>query len=330
MGGGPARDFTQARRALIAAADEFCAGHAYREAASVLRIALASCPAADEAAGAEDAGNGGRLEVIDRLARCAEMCSEHEEAATLLRELAGGRARHGDLPVAAATYRRLAVAEELRGRWDAALDAREISAVTFDRCGQPAQAAADRLAVAAHQRSAASYDASLATLAVVTANARAGNRADLLLRAEGLRGNVLSRLGEGARGVAAVRAALAEALRAELPDTAAELQQRLADSLEHGGDYEAATAAYGAAYLYCDSHGSDVAGQLCRACASAVLFNRGEWDRALDVCADVLTGPGAIPHSQAVGGCLAGLIFALRGNPGAARPYLLDASVTAS
>ena len=81
---------------------------------------------------------------------------------------------------------------------------------------------------------------------------------------------MLSRHGPGREGIAALRAALDQALAQSLPDTAAELQQRLADALEHSGDYQAATAAYAAAYQYCDAHGADAVGQLCRACASAV------------------------------------------------------------
>ena len=177
-----------------------------------------------------------------------------------------------------------------------------------------------------HLRSAASYSAALATLSVVRGDARAGDRKDLLLRAEGLRGNVLTRLGNAAEGVTAVRAALDEALDAELTDTAAELQQRLADSLEHSGDYQAATAAYGAAFQYCDELGKDAAGQLCRACATAVLFSRGEWDLAAAVCDEVLAAGGA-PHARAVAACCSGLISGLRGDGGTARARLLEASV---
>ena len=177
-----------------------------------------------------------------------------------------------------------------------------------------------------HLRSAASYSAALATLSVVRGDARASDRKDLLLRAEGLRGNVLSRLGNPAEGLTAVRAALDEALHARLTDTAAELHQRLADSLEHSGDYQAATAAYGAAYQYCDELGKDAVGQLCRACATAVLFSRGEWDLAAAVCDDVLAADGA-PHARAVGACFRGLISALRGDAGTARARLLEASV---
>jgi hypothetical protein len=45
---------------------------------------------------------------------------------------------------------------------------------------------------------AARYSSALETLDLVLADARASGRADLVLRAEGLRSNVLSRLGAGA------------------------------------------------------------------------------------------------------------------------------------
>ncbi len=317
-----ARDFGAARDALIAAADEHCAVHAYRDAAGALRTALEHWPADADADGDAD-----RLAVIGRLARCAEMCSEYADAVTLLRELADGHERSGDLAALAGSHRRIAVAHELRGQWEAALAAREAAASVYARAGRCDEAAADRLAVATHLRSAASYSAALATLSVARGDARASGRKDLLLRADGLRGNLLSRLGNAAEGVTAVRAALDEALKAELTDTAAELQQRLADSLEHSGDYQAATAAYGAAYQYCDALGKDAVGQLCRACATAVLFTRGEWDLAAAVCDDVLAETGATPHARAVGACLLGLVRALRGDAGAARPHLLEASV---
>ena len=117
------------------------------------------------------------------------------------------------------------------------------------------------------------------TLATARADAEDSGRTDLLLRAEGLRGNLLARLGQSREGIAAVRAALDQALAASQTDTAADLQQRLADSLEHAGDYRAATAVYAAAFQFCEAHGADAVGQLCRARATVVLFTRGEWDR---------------------------------------------------
>ena len=85
-----ARDFGPAREALIAAAEEHYAVHAYRDAARTLRTALEHWPAGEQ--------DDSRLAVIDRLARCAEMCSEYADAVMLLRELADGHERRGDQP----------------------------------------------------------------------------------------------------------------------------------------------------------------------------------------------------------------------------------------
>ena len=316
-----ARDFEPAREALIAAADAHCAVHAYRDAARALRTALEHWPAAGE----EDA----RLDVLGRLARCAEMCSDYAEAVTLLCDLADAHERRGDQGALAGVHRRLAIAHELRGHWESALTAREAAAVAFSAAGLRAEAAAERLVVATHLRAAGSYSAGLETLTAVRADAEASGRTDLLLRAEGLRGNLLSRLGRTREGVAAVRAALDQALAASLADVAADLQQRLADSLEHSGDYRAATAAYAAAFQFCDAHGADAVGQLCRACATVVLFTRGEWDRAAAVCQDVLASP-AVPHARGAAAGMLGLVHAMRGAARLARPHLLESHLIAT
>jgi DNA-binding CsgD family transcriptional regulator/tetratricopeptide (TPR) repeat protein len=315
-GDGRGPTLLRARAALLAAADALCDAHDYAGAARTLRVALDRWPD----------GDPGRHAVVDRLARCAELCSEHAAAIELLRSLADAYRTSGDLVSLAAVQRRLATAHELRGDWAAALTAREAAAAAFSRAGELGEAAADRLTVAAHLRGAARYSSALTVLDLVLADARASGRADLVLRAEGLRGNLLSRLGRPGEGVPAVRASLDSALALRELEVAAELQQRLADSLEHGGDYDGAAAAYRAAYLYCDTHGADAVGHLCRACATAVLFSRGEWDLAVDVCADVLGEPGTAVHPRAVSGCTLGLIHALRGQGADAQPLLVSAS----
>src|ERR1700728_2133698 len=77
----------RAREALIAAADALCDAHDYPAAARTLRVALDRWPD----------GDPGRLAVIDRLARCAELCSEHAAAVELLLILADSHAASGDL-----------------------------------------------------------------------------------------------------------------------------------------------------------------------------------------------------------------------------------------
>ena len=71
-------------------------------------------------------------------------------------------------------------------------------------------------------------------------------------------------------------------------------------------------------------------GQLCQACATVVLFHSGRWDRALGLCREVLAAQAATPHARAVASGVSGLVYALRGRPGRARPALLDSHATAT
>ena len=94
-----------------------------------------------------------------------------------------------------------------------------------------------------------------------------------------------------------------------------ELQQRLADALEHSGDYRAA-----AAPLWLPTSTAmrtvPIPSGSCAGPAPAWsldhLFARGEWDRTAGVCEDVLASAAA-PHARAVGAGLLGLVHAMRG-----------------
>ncbi len=315
-----ARDLDEAREALLTEAAAHQVVHAYRDAARALRGALDIWPS-----GGSEAQ---RLRAVAELAHCAEMCAEHAEAIALRRELADSCQRAGDQAGLAAANRRLALAHEMLGQWDVALAAREVAASAFAAAGNRAEAAAERLAAAAHLRSAAAFSAALDLLVTARADAEAAGRTDLMLRIDGHRGNVLARLGRSAEGIGAIREALDRALARvpgdSLTDAAAELQQRLADALEHAGDYQAATAAYASAYQFCDAHGDMATGQVCRACVTVVMFSHGQWNRAAGICADVLDAAASPAHARAVSSGMLGLILAWRGDAVRARPLLLE------
>jgi DNA-binding CsgD family transcriptional regulator len=306
-------DFDRARAAFLTAAAAAMRVHAYRDAARALREALDLWrPGTDDP---------GRLAATDRLARCAELTGEHTEAVSLLRELADGYREEGAL---ATVHRRLALRHELLGQWPRALAAREQAAAAFAAAGQPAEAATERLAAAAHLRSAASFRAALEVLELARADAAGAARTDLLARIDGLHGNVLCRMGRPGEGVPSVRAALDLALSHGLSGPAAELYQRLADSLEHAGDYRAAGQAYDSAYQYCAAHGDTATGELCQACATVVLFHSGRWPAAARRCREVLAAPAGGAHARAVAAGVLGLVQALRGQPDPARSALLE------
>jgi DNA-binding NarL/FixJ family response regulator len=314
-----AGDREHARRSFLAAANAYCELHAYRDGVRAAQRALELWP--DDAALDE----GGRLDALEALARCAELGGQSGEAVEVRREALDARRRQGEpMPIADAC-RRLAGALEVQGRWEEALVAREEAAQAYANAGAVADAATERLATAAHLRSAGSLRAALTMLDAAARDARTAGRLDLQARIGGLEGNVRTRMGDVAGGLDQVRAALSVALEHNLTSAAGEIYQRLADSLEHAGDYAAARATYDEAFAFCAASGLDPTAQVCLACLSAVLRQNGDWERAASVCRDVLASGDATVHARGVASSTLGSILALRGDARRARALLVEA-----
>lgn len=295
-------------------ADRLLATGAHREALRLLGPLVAGWPAEDP----------GRAPVLAALAAAAEGCGEHPAAVAALGELLDGASDAARAPLLS----RLATQHELLGQWSVAVAEREACARLHDAADRPADAAVERLAVAVHLRSAASLRAALEVAALAERDARRADRPDLLCRAEALRGNLLARTERGVEGVAQVRAALDRALSAGLVAPAAEAYQRLADALEHTGDYRSAGQAYDAAYAFCRHGDQDVTAQVCRACAAVVMLHGGRWDTALEVCAEVSHDPGSPPPARAAAEVVTGLVETFRGRLRGPRAALLGARLT--
>jgi tetratricopeptide (TPR) repeat protein len=132
-----------------------------------------------------------RLDVLQRLGSCAELAGDLGDAATVWREVADGRQRDGDLLGLGDAQRRLAAVLELQGRWQEALASRERAATAFTAANALADAATERLAAAAHLRSAGSFRAALSLLETAARQARAAQRVDLQARILGHEGKRL-------------------------------------------------------------------------------------------------------------------------------------------
>jgi tetratricopeptide (TPR) repeat protein len=213
---------------------------------------------------------------------------------------------------------------ELQGRWQEALASREQAAVAFTAGGFPAEAAAERLSSAAHLRSAGSFRAAVGLLETAGRQARAAGRVDLQARVLGHQGNARARMGEGQAAVEQVRAGLALALEHGLAGPAAEIYQRLADALEHTGDYTAARETYDEAFGFCAANALEPTAQLCLACLTVVLRQTGDWERAAALCRQVIDSSEATAHARTVATGMLGSILGLRGQTRRARPLLLE------
>ena len=297
---------------LLEAADAFARVHAYRDAANAFRRAL------DEDHGAIRS----RVVVLERLAASEELAGASREAARVWAAVATDWATQGNAERAASAFARRARALELHGRWAQSVDARLAAADAYAEAGLPGAAATERLAAAAHLRSAARFTAAIEVLDVAHAEAVAAGRPDLIARATGLAGNVLARSGRADEGLLLVREGLALALDGGLATPAAELYQRLADSLEHAGRYDPARAAYLEGAAYCRTQSLEPTAQLCLACMAVVLWQTGRWRDSEQTSRAVLASPASTPHARAVAHGMLGLVSTLRGSTSRSRPHL--------
>ncbi|HET9221091.1 MAG TPA: response regulator transcription factor, partial [Roseiflexaceae bacterium] len=277
----------------------------------------------------DGADDSGRLNVLEQLGHCAQLCGMLAEAARAWREAADGWRQRGELPGYAEVERKLAGVAELQGHWERALAAREAAAQAFAASDLLAEAATERLSAAAHLRSAAHFRTALEVLSAASGEARRAARWDLQARIQGLQGNIYARMGQVDEGLAQVRAALALALEHNLAGAAAEIYQRLADALEHSGDYIGAKDTYTTAFAFCQANTIPATAQLCAACLTVVLRQTGEWERAMTLCREVLASEHSTLHARAVAGGMLGSLYALRGQPRLAQPLLLEAAMLA-
>jgi DNA-binding CsgD family transcriptional regulator len=310
------REFDQARRSLLAAADASCEVHAYRDAARALQRALELWP--------EDGAEIERLATLDQLGACAQRAGDLPGAARAWTEAAAGFRAAGDVPAVAETERRVADVLELQGQWDRAIETRRAAVEAFTVANLPGEAATERLTVAAHLQGAGQFCDALPLLVAAAEEAAQADRTDLLARTLGLEGSIRAKLGEIEAGLALVRRGLSLALEHDLTGPAAEIYQRLAGVLEHASDYRGAREAYQEAYAFCESRNLSGMAQVCLACIGAVLWYTGEWDRMVTVCEEIRAALDPPPAAVAIAAELLGHVYAARGEGRRARPLLLE------
>ena len=308
-----ARDEEQARRALLRAASEFEAAHAYRDAAAAARHALELWPAGEEV---EE-----RLIALERHAAWAELGGELADAARSWREVSTLCEAEDDVAALAAAQRRLGRICALQGDRAGAIEALAVAADAFAASGDLAAAAADRLAASDFLQFSGRHTASLELSCRAGEEARAADRTDLRSRALAAEGVVRAKRGEFERGMELVKQALSLALENELTTEAVDAYQRLGTCFEQAGDYANAREALTSALDLCqvsDTHGPEAG---CVACMAYVLRELGEWPRTLELCRELIAaheGDGVRTIADGAQGYIRGL----RGELGPSRRQL--------
>ena len=137
---------------------------------------------------------------------------------------------------------------------------------------------------------------------------------------------MLGKLGDTERALQSVRGALADALAAGHPATAAAAYQAVAVVYENAGELGKAHEAYEVAIDYCEQTGIASTGAVCSACLCHVLRQRGEWRRSLDLCRTLIDDPAIDQRSRAIAAAVMSQIHASRGERRPARLRAMEAA----
>jgi DNA-binding CsgD family transcriptional regulator len=313
-----AREEPRAREALLRAANESRAVHAYRDAARAGRQALELWPEGEE--------RERRIGALESYAGSAELSAELAEAARAWREICAIRAELGGLGQLAEAQRRLAGVLDLRGERQAALTSRQGAAESYAAAGMPAEAATERLNLAGYERASANYSAAIELARAAGEEARTARRLDLEARALGLEGVACAKRGDFDGGLETVQAGLGLALEHDLTPVAAELYQRLSLVLYDSADYRRAQATLDTALDLCrigDHSEPEVA---CVTCMVYVLRERGDWPHALAMGHELIAEETAVWVAEG----LIGAINAFQGKLSSARRLLSSSLATSS
>jgi DNA-binding CsgD family transcriptional regulator/tetratricopeptide (TPR) repeat protein len=304
-----------ARLALLAAAQEFHAAHAYRDALEWCRRALDLWPASEE---------DGRLALLDRLGRCAELSGELGAAARAWEEVAEARRAEDDTGAVTELERRLAVVYDLQGSSERALAARQRAAEGFARLGRDADAAAELLAAASQLEAMGSLTAALELVERGAVHAKRAQRRDLVAHALGLEGSIRAKLGQLDDGARLARDGLSIALTESLTEAATELYLRLAAVLENAADLGGAERLYGEAHDFCVANASPEAAQVCLVCLAYILWETGRWGEAEKLERRIIASPQSPPGVLAAATAALGIFRAARGRARGTRRLLVE------
>ncbi len=316
-----AREHAAARQALLDIAERSCRLHAYRDAARAAHRALELWP--------EGHDEPARVAALERLAHCAQVGGQLNDAARALREAAESPAVQRDEAHRARVLRELAGVYGLQGAWEQALDARARSAEAFERAHETAEAAIERLAAAARHTANSALERALESVQRARALAESAERRDLVARAIGFEGNLRAMQGDFTGGRELAEHALALALESGKTDAASEAYRRLASVLDYSSNYPEARDAYGTAVDYCRAQGAELAAHACMGCMAYILYRTGEWKRAMQVCRDILDDASAPAGSKAIADLVLGILRSHRGEARSARKSLQSAMARA-
>ena len=297
----------RARPLLVEAARRSCELHAYRDAAAAGRAALEIWPEGEDEAG--------RIDVLDELGRCAQLCGELAEARSAWEEVAAALDGTADYERVANVKRGLGAVYALEGAWGPSAAARREAAEAFEATGRPADAASEWLLAGEALWDDGDRDGCERSEHRALEAARRAGREDFQARALGVLGFLAAREGRREEGLELMRSALDLALAGNHVEEAVEAYWALGATANDWGDFPGAEAVFDEALDYCRANELEAEERFCLGCLVVVLGGAGEWDRAEAIGRDLLRRSPLPPPSRAHALLVLGTIATVRGAP---------------
>lgn len=307
----------EARESFIEAARESCHLHAYHDAEESFQQALSLWPDGEE--------ETMRLEYLERLAQCAQVCGNLGSSARIWREVVETRPVQADPARHARACRSLASVYSLQSATQQALDARRSALAKFEEAGMDAEAAIEALAIAETDLVLLQLERGLEKAKRALQLAEAAGRPDLEANATSLVGLALAMQGHQVEARRKIEAGLELALRHNSKEAASAAYQRMPYVYGYAADYHGQRDAFGTAIEFCDRESLDTDRTSCLGCMAYTMLRTGEWKRSAEVARDVIKIGEAAGGSEVAGKLVLGMLAVFRGELKRARKLLLEA-----
>lgn len=268
-----------------------------------------------------------RLEILEKLAQCAQLVGRLHESIMALREMVESEQVQKDPCRLGEVYRSLAVAYSLQSTWLQYQNSRKLAAKAFERADLPNEAAKEWLALASRYVADFGINDGLTTCDQAISLARKSNQPATQAHAMGLKGYLLAMQGKIEEGRQIAHEAVNLALAGNHKEAAADAYRRLAGVYEYASQFDASIKAYETALNFCRTNGVDIQAQLCLPCMSWVLFRLGDWKKALNVCKDMIDNPETFDAIRATAHGVTGLIKGHRGESKSALLHIQQCQV---
>ncbi len=308
-----AGDKTKARNAYMESAQHYCSIHAYWDSATLAEKALELWPKGED--------EEKRLSTLRQYAQCTRINGQINDSIVALREILESSDTDRNMTEKAETYRMLASCYAVAGQWQEYKKHRQLSAESFEVAGQWIEAANDW-----HELGNRYVDELRITEALQVAkrsilNAEKSKDLKTLVRTKSSMGYTLSMAGKKEEALSMASNAISDAKKADDIEATVYAYRKLAGVYEYASNFRESIKAYDTALNFCHRDDLNIQALFCMSCMSWVLFRLGQWNKAQEMCSEILNDSKINDASKSAAYGVSSLIKTYRGELKTAKKY---------